>query len=195
MSFDDALINCAMPTLCGIKPSSLFSMKYGEDFFAGNRTRQLNDQLNPYQKKIEVIHKCKKNVLYFVYDLEVFSNLCLDSKCSDYLLLKGYPVKEGPMAIRKELYKRLVSYREDRTEKTFPHEVGLFLGYPLCDVIHFEKNDGQFFSYSGYWKVYENVETAQKTMQHYRSCSEECKTWYEKGLSIIETVIQYKNTK
>lgn len=40
----------------------------------------------------------------------------------------------------------------------FPHEIGLFLGYPLGDVIGFIENHGQNCLCSGVWKVYTNPE-------------------------------------
>ena len=44
-----------------------------------------------------------------------------------------------------------LAQRED-----FPHEIGLFLGYPLGDVIGFIKNAGQNCKCVGCWKVYCN---------------------------------------
>ena len=38
--------------------------------------------------------------------------------------------------------------------KSFPHEIGLFLGYPAEDVAGFISHKGHDFCYSGYWKVY-----------------------------------------
>lgn len=40
--------------------------------------------------------------------------------------------------------------------KTFPHEMGIFLGYPLEDVWGFIENNGKGALYTGYWKVYED---------------------------------------
>lgn len=48
---------------------------------------------------------------------------------------------------------RYVAYMEKRAG--FPHEMGLFLGYPVEDVRGFIENSGKDFLYAGYWKVYE----------------------------------------
>ena len=45
----------------------------------------------------------------------------------------------------------------------FPHEIGLFLGYPPGDVKAYIENNGKNCACCRYWKVYEDVETAQKT--------------------------------
>ena len=49
----------------------------------------------------------------------------------------------------------------------FPHEIGLVLGYPPVDVEGFIKKGGRDFLYSGYWKVYGNLEDALKTFEAY----------------------------
>lgn len=44
----------------------------------------------------------------------------------------------------------------------FPHEIGLFLGYPPGDVKAYIENEGKNYACCRYWKVYEDVETAQQ---------------------------------
>jgi hypothetical protein len=44
----------------------------------------------------------------------------------------------------------------------FPHEIGLFLGYPPEDVRGFIFNKGQNFICCRYWKVYHNAERAME---------------------------------
>ena len=39
-------------------------------------------------------------------------------------------------------------------ELVFPHEIGVFLDYPLADVEGFIRNAGRDYLLSGYWKVY-----------------------------------------
>ena len=52
----------------------------------------------------------------------------------------------------------------------FPHEIGVFLGYPLGDVCGFLRDpDGCILC--GEWKVYENAGEAAKTFERFRRCS------------------------
>lgn len=51
--------------------------------------------------------------------------------------------------------KRYCQYMTDH--KNFPHEMGLLLGYPVEDVVGFVENAGENFLYSGYWKVYSEL--------------------------------------
>ncbi|MDO4518091.1 MAG: DUF3793 family protein, partial [Bacillota bacterium] len=74
-----------------------------------------------------------------------------------------------------QLRQRL-SNRED-----FPHEIGLFLGYPPEDVKGFiddkESDLGKACGACrncksvGYWKVYHNPEEAEKIFNRYRKCT------------------------
>lgn len=43
----------------------------------------------------------------------------------------------------------------------FPHEIGVFLGYPIEDVKGFIGNTGKKYLLSGYWKVYSDPVRAQ----------------------------------
>ena len=47
----------------------------------------------------------------------------------------------------------------------FPHEIGVFLGYPLEDVKGFIDNKGKNCESCGVWKVYCNREEKDKLFQ------------------------------
>lgn len=55
----------------------------------------------------------------------------------------------------------------NRKEGIFPHEIGVFLGYPLEDVTGFIKNAGRNYLLNGYWKVYSDVRLAKRRFQVY----------------------------
>lgn len=63
------------------------------------------------------------------------------------------------------LSSRIEMYANGNVE--FPHEIGIFLEYPMQDVKGFVENKGENFAYSGYWKVYSNVGVAKKTFRAY----------------------------
>ena len=48
-----------------------------------------------------------------------------------------------------------------------PHEIGVFLGYPLADVKAFIQNKGKNYLINGYWKVYSDVPGAEKLFHSY----------------------------
>ena len=64
------------------------------------------------------------------------------------------------------------------TSADFPHEVGIFLGYPTEDVVGFIENKGENFKLCGCWKVYGDEEAAKKTFARYKKCtSVYCRQW------------------
>ena len=54
--------------------------------------------------------------------------------------------------------------------KDFPHEIGLFLDYPVEDVLGFILHRGCDFKLCGYWKVYGDEEKARCTFRKYDKC-------------------------
>ena len=57
-----------------------------------------------------------------------------------------------------------------RTSACFPHEIGLFLGYPLPDVIGFIRNRGRNCKCCGFWKVYSNEWETRQLFEKFRKC-------------------------
>ena len=52
----------------------------------------------------------------------------------------------------------------------FPHEIGLFLGYPPEDVEGFRLHRGRDYKLCGCWKVYSDVEGARQCFRRYDRC-------------------------
>ena len=53
----------------------------------------------------------------------------------------------------------------------FPHEIGLFLDYPLVDVIGFIRNTGKNCKCSGCWKAYGDPSAAQRHFAQLNKCT------------------------
>ena len=178
MSFDEAVIHCGAPALCGIKPSCLFSIRkevYDESKY---KLREWHSAFAGDKKYIVAVPRRNAPVLFFVYDKNLLERQCGDCCIRRYLKEKGYPVEAGFQAMLSELLHRLAE------EKSFPHEVGVFLGYPLEDVVQFEKSAGGNCRYAGFWKVYGDVHAARKQMERYKICSAGCCELLKKGLSV-----------
>lgn len=61
---------------------------------------------------------------------------------------------------------------------TFPHEIGLFLGYPPEDVSGFIENKPGSCKCVGHWKVYGNMAEAQRMFDQYKKCTDVyCRCW------------------
>ena len=82
---------------------------------------------------------------------------------------------------------------EEQMHLNFPHELGLILGYPLCDVIGFIKNNGQNCLYCSYWKVYDNLSQTKKVFEVYDKVRFQMVKLVEYGKSFKELVDMYTN--
>ncbi|NQS76038.1 MAG: DUF3793 family protein [Peptococcaceae bacterium] len=56
---------------------------------------------------------------------------------------------------------------KNKFASTCPHEVGIFLGFPVEDVIGFIMNKGKNYLLAGHWKVYLNRERAEMLFEIY----------------------------
>ncbi|MGI6239951.1 MAG: DUF3793 family protein [Christensenellales bacterium] len=68
----------------------------------------------------------------------------------------------------------------------FPHEIGLFLGYPPRDVAGFIEHGGAKSILTGPWKVYHDVERAQCLFCIYRQCRAHMLQLIAGGMSLQE---------
>lgn len=79
--------------------------------------------------------------------------------------------------------------------KFFPHEMGLFLGYPVKDVEGFIENEGKNFLYTGYWKVYENLAAKIDLFQKFEQAKETLLRLVASGASMKEVINIYNNNE
>ena len=91
------------------------------------------------------------------------------------------PEKSGQCII--QLMKRL------KDSEDFPHEIGLFLGYPPEDVRGFIDNHARNCKYLGFWKVYGDVEKAKKIFAKYERCTEVYRRKWSMGASLPSLII------
>ena len=113
--------------------------------------------------------------MVFVYDQWLLEAALLKEGVSSYLSHKGYDVGSGVERVLTQLFSRL------SLPAQFPHEVGVFLGYPLEDVAAYEKHAGTKSKFSGSWAVYGDVAAAQAKMELYKRCSVFCTALFDGG--------------
>ena len=94
----------------------------------------------------------------------------------------GYESTDADKAI-ETLAKRLKNIDD------FPHEIGLFLGYPLGDVIGFIANAGKNSKCSGCWKVYCNECQAIKKFAQFEKCRRVYKEMWQKGKCVSQLAV------
>ncbi len=155
--------HCA-PALAGIKPGNLVSFCNYKNPNLQKYILYLNHQLNKNDIYFETMCNCSKRTLVFAYRKKQLSQWIYQNNHVEYLKKVGYPTDFGFDAVISYMKNRIQSHHE------FPHEIGVFLGYPLSDIKGFVKNKGANFKVNGYWKVYDNQEQTIKLFESFTRC-------------------------
>lgn len=141
------LVEILGPVFLGSKPSEIISVPFHD----ANRFEKLDD-INRYFskcKKIEyiVIHKENKATKVLFINRDALSKKLSCKKCQNFLKYLGYPKDIDIDSCLNHLVEKLKG-------DDFPDEIGIFLGYPIKDVVGF-MGYGNYTSYNTkYWRVY-----------------------------------------
>lgn len=129
-------------------------------------------------KRCRKTHTC----LIYVCRWDWIQRVLAQKQVNAFLIAEQYDVSGGIETILCQLARRLC------VQQDFPHEIGIFLGYPLRDVIGFIENNGQNYSCCGHWKCYGDAEEAQKTFDSYRRCTACYKRLHAQGIPLEKLV-------
>lgn len=99
--------------------------------------------------------------------------------------LKQYGYEGGTLKQYLQYLSERISFYYNKSQE-FPHETGVFLGYPLEDVKGFIEHEGKNCSYIGYWKVYSDVERAKQMFRLYDEARDAAVAELFSGKSIWE---------
>ena len=106
-----------------------------------------------------------------------------NKKCLNFLKFIGYPSEYNIDNYINILINKLNS-------KDFPHEIGIFLGYPLKDVVGFMGYGNYKFCKTRYWRVYGDESISDKICNTFINDRSKMKSLLEnKSLSQLRNVI------
>ena len=160
----EELIRHCSPTLAGLKTGNLFSLNTaGADITP--EIRELNAVLVKKGLRLIPLRRNPRSTLIYLYRP---GRLCEDLRSPEaacILQRKGYPCGD-PGRCLATLVRRLAA------DETFPHEIGLFLGYPPSDVEGFMNSPREGVQCVGCWKAYGNRREAERIFASYRKCTD-----------------------
>lgn len=165
MSEDMIVRNCS-PTLAGIKTGNLFGCRYESERILRGQLRRLNRRLLPKGVRVVPLRLRNGIALIYLYRPAKLREDLNDAEAVRILRDLGYGDWDQPERYVVRLAQRL------REQGDFPHEIGLFLGYPPEDVRGFIENNAQGFKCAGCWKVYGDEERAKELFAKYRKCTD-----------------------
>lgn len=161
--FERTLAYHAAPAMAGIKPADLVAWGTSRECL-GDFLDRYRRQLEPSGIHVRVLCTCRPRCLLLIYRPDRLARQLAQPAVRALLAREGYPVDRGPEAMLDALSARLSS------SASFPHEVGLFLGYPPEDVEGFRLHQGRDYKLCGCWKVYSDVERARECFRRYSCC-------------------------
>lgn len=174
---EELIVRHCSPTLAGIKTGNMFTCEF-------RSVKEMRASLRKFNKML-----CKKGLcalplryengraLIYIYRPAKLSCDLENSTASRLLRERGYCMKSAASCVA-ELRKRLSECEE------FPHEIGLFLGYPPEDVCGFIENREKDCKLVGAWKVYGDSSEAEKLFAKYKKCTDVYSSLLAKGRSI-----------
>lgn len=186
------LANTCMPTLVLSKPSTFIGFQKKQFQSKEIFLHILKDELSPFFIEFHIMWESSQSYFVLLYNRQLLSNCLYENRNHFIFQEKGYPEeKESIMENILCLRSRYEKYQLG--EINFPHELGMFLGYPMKDVEGYIRNQGKNYLLCGYWKVYSNPEQALKVFQSFREIREEAVKRISLGKSLEEMLQLYKN--
>ena len=169
------ILHCA-PVLKNVKMSSMFTVPAAYMRFVRSLFRETGI-------KVKCLCQGAGRAVVYVYREEEVQQCLADPKVAAFLMQYGYDSTQVEKCLN--YLSRRVSLSSQGME-SYPHEMGIFLGYPLEDVIGFIQHGGKDSQYTGYWKVYGDVDQAKATFRAYDNAKESAVVEYMAGKQIQE---------
>lgn len=162
---EDIIIRNCSPTLARLKTASMFTYRHASREELISSLRALNLVLVKKGLRAIPLRIGEGSSLIYVYRVAHLRRDLANVDASGILHSLGYGDAEAEVQIG-HLIKRI------RNGGSFPHEVGLFLGYPPKDVLGFIEGKDDECKLVGVWKVYSDEEAARAKFALYKRASE-----------------------
>lgn len=174
---EELIIRQCAPTLAGIKTGSLFPCPYTDRKEIQNEIRSFNQE---YMRKglcVLPLRLYNNRVLLWLFRPNQLKEDLNNPLSASILKECGYTCGTYGDCIATLV-------RRFKETDIFPHEIGLFIGYPPADVYGFIKNNAQNYKLCGLWKVYDDEKYARHLFQKFRKCTELYYSLWESGCSL-----------
>ena len=182
---EESIIRHGSPTLAGLKTANLFTCISVSKEETVRDIRRLNQIFVPKGMRMLPLRYANGRVLLYLYRPDRLKQDLNDQKAKLLLKSKGYPLGHAERCVVRLADK----LRNTKESQEFPHEIGLFLGYPPEDVQGFMEQKACGCKCSGCWKVYGDAEQAKKTFACYKECTElYCRLW-SGGISMDQLAV------
>lgn len=189
-TLEEVLVEQCAPTLARVKPASMF--RYQPRDLKAEPVELALEKLPVLQKtlaargiRIRILKNCPKTetLLFFVFRTEMCRRILEDRASRAFLRAGGYDTEHGMDALLEQFSEKIC------LRESFPHEIGVLLGYPLADVIGFIRNGGRNCRGQGCWKSYSDPAGAMRSQEIYRKCTRIYKRLFAAGTPLTKLAV------
>ncbi|PKM51671.1 MAG: DUF3793 domain-containing protein [Firmicutes bacterium HGW-Firmicutes-7] len=189
ITFEYTLAFHCAPTLAKEKTANLMSLNHIKFKAVKDIITVYNHHFSSEGLAMKILCECSQRTLVFIYHKELLMDYLYIPEIKTYLETAGYDLDIMDLeAILVRLSKRMMKHQQ--LKKEYPHEIGLFLNYPLEDVTGFIKNSGQNYMLCGYWKVYANLENTKQRFRRYDSLRHHLCEQIKNGHRVLDNMKQ-----
>lgn len=180
MSSDVIVQNCA-PTLAGLKAGSIFPVRGSREELE-SAAAELDHRLAKKGVRARLLYRQSGGPsLVYLYRERPLKKILKSKDTRSFLKEHGY-IDFSVDACLDRLESRLAL-------QEFPHEIGVFLDYPLADIRAFIFHKGRNCPCTGCWKAYTNVAQARLKFEQFRRCTNLYCYWVSKGADIARLTV------
>lgn len=151
------------PLIRGLKASHIINVKPAY-------VKTIKKIYEDFQIKGKVLLRTADKEVLLLYREEALEQYLCCRESRQLLRSLGYE-EQNLDGLLEHFSRRMEAYQEKCG--AFPHEMGIFLEYPVKDVEAFIKNEGEYYIFCGYWKVYHNPNEARKKFIEYDAAKDQ----------------------
>ncbi|NLL30213.1 MAG: DUF3793 family protein [Clostridiales bacterium] len=146
--------------IAGIKPSATVAIKKNKTNLYKNWIKYGSEFLNKSNLEFTILRESDRSLILLIFNRKILNKHIFQQENMSFLREIGYRENKN---LDYYLSKLKMRYKQFNC----PHELGIFLGIPLNDVIDFIQGSNKKCLGTGYWKVYNNYDKAIKIFKKY----------------------------
>lgn len=180
---DAFLVEHCAPTFAGLKTGNLFRISYADIEVFREELRRLNGILKKKGLRAVPVRMTAEFALVYLYRPDFLKRDLGCEEAARLLTSLGYE----PQSVNRSV---AFLARMMREKEVFPHEVGLFLGYPPEDVLGFMKSSREGVKCVGCWKVYGDETKARAAFWRFQRCREVFEENVQRGRKLEALIVR-----
>lgn len=189
---EELLIRHCSPTLAGLKAANMFSCKYDNEEELRDYLRSVNNNLSCKGIRAIPLKTGENRAIVYLFRPNALKRILLSGDAMSLLKERGY-VREcdgcGKCGVGMGEYLCRLADRI-KSEKDFPHEIGIFLDYPPEEVRAFIERDPTQCKCTGAWKVFCDEEKSKKAFAMFDKCRDVYTKRYSEGYSLEKLTVK-----